>query len=182
MIYGHKISYTIRIAGASLVISVLMIVLPIVTNNLEPDAGFAADISILFVFGIMGGMVQSSTFGLAGMLPPQHMGAVMFGNGISGIIMNAFRVICLLILPPDNAHPEYEFYGALVYFIFASIILVCCAIGLVVFMRLPYVQYYIRKATNEKIRTHRRISGVNNDNDNDSLLGGNNINKSNISG
>lgn len=37
-------------------------------------------------------------------------------------------------------------------------------------MRLPIIQYYINKATNEKVRSVRRISGFKEDMEDDTLL------------
>lgn len=99
-----------------------MLALPLITNALKEGAAFAACISILVVFGIFGGIVQSSTFALGGMLPPKYMGAIMLGQGISGIAINVLRAICLLAIP-DN-----KFLGALIYFIIAALILVLCAV------------------------------------------------------
>lgn len=96
------------------------------------------------------------------MFPGKYMGAVMFGNGISGITLNILRAICLGIFPPE-AHSDNNFKGALIYFILAAIILVFSAVGLIVFMKLPFSKFYIRKATDEKNRTARRISGVKED-------------------
>ncbi len=100
MVYGNKLSYVVRIAVSFLVISALMIILPLVTNSLDETAAFWTDIFILFIFGICGGFAQSSVYGLAAMLPSQHMGGVMFGQGIAGIAINACRALCLLVLPP----------------------------------------------------------------------------------
>lgn len=93
------------------------------------------------------------------MLPGKYMGAVMFGNGLSGIAINTLRAICLLIFPPDSK-TNNAYYGALVYFILASILLIICAFSFVVFMKMPFVKYYINKATNEKMKTFRRISSA----------------------
>jgi hypothetical protein len=57
------------------------------------------------------------------MLPAKYMGAVMLGNGLSGIIIGIMRAICLIIFP----NPEDEFKGALTYYILSAIILVVCA-------------------------------------------------------
>ena len=57
MIYGNRYSYLKRISGGYLIIAVLMIALPLVTNALEPGPAFAADISILVIFGFVGGIV-----------------------------------------------------------------------------------------------------------------------------
>lgn len=122
MVYGHHFSYFLRISGGYLIIGALMIVLPLVTNALEAGSAFAADIGILVIFGVVGGIVQSSTFALGGMLPGKYMGAIMFGNGISGITLNVCRAICLIAIPDD-------FYlGSLIYFILAALIMVVCAI------------------------------------------------------
>lgn len=157
-----------------------MIALPMVTNFLNPDAGFAACIGILVIFGAMGGIVQGSVFGLAGMLPFKYMGAVMFGNGLSGITLNLLRAITLAAFPPKEGS-DNNFKGSLIYFILAAIILVVCVVCMFIFMRLPFVQFYVRKATEEKNKTVRRISGMKDDMDeaDRSLLEGADINKTN---
>lgn len=62
------------------------------------------------------------------MLPSKYVGAVMLGNGLSGITMNVLRAICLIIFPPDESK-ENLFYGSLVYFILAALILAVCAVA-----------------------------------------------------
>ena len=88
------------------------------------------------------------------MLPGKYMGAVMFGNGLSGISLNVCRAITLIILPNDY------YTGALIYFILASVILLVCAFAHWRFQQLPFVKYYIKLANDEKNKTQRRISGV----------------------
>ena len=58
------------------------------------------------------------------MLPPKYSGAVMVGNGLSGIIIGIFRAITLLIFPSK----EDEYYGARTYFLISALFLV---VGLV---------------------------------------------------
>ena len=74
---------------------------------------------------------------MAGMFPFKYMGAVMFGNGLSGITLNLLRAVCLAIFPPIKGS-DNNFKGSLVYFILAAVILVIAAIGMVIFMRLPF--------------------------------------------
>jgi hypothetical protein len=57
MIYGHKLSYRIRVALFFALIGVLMIILPLLTNSLDPDPAYAVDIVILLIFGFLGGVV-----------------------------------------------------------------------------------------------------------------------------
>lgn len=114
------------------------------------------------------------------MLPFKYMGAVMFGNGLSGITLNLLRAITLAAFPPQPGS-DNNFKGSLIYFILAAIILVICVVCMFIFMRLPFVQYYIRKATEEKNKTVRRISGMKDDMDDadKSLLSAADINKTN---
>lgn len=137
MLYGTNISYVTRISGGYSCIAILMIILPLVANFLEPLPGFAVCFSLLLIFGALGGIVQGSVFALAGMFPGKYIGAVMFGNGISGITMNVLRAICLAIFPPRTGS-DNNFKGSIIYFVLATIILVLSAIGMVVFMKLPF--------------------------------------------
>jgi hypothetical protein len=148
IIYGSKISYNIRVSFSFAILAVLMIVLPLITNALDPDAGFAASMSILVVMGILSGMVSGTIFGLGGMLPRKYMGALMFGQGFSGVIINILRAFCLLGFPTGD--PENDFKGALIYFILAACILVVCSIGHIIFQKMPFAIYYIRKANERK--------------------------------
>lgn len=154
MIYGHKYSFVTKISGGYLIIAVLMVVLPFVTQSLDAGPAFAADMSILFLFGLVGGVVQASTFALGGILPGKYMGAIMFGQGISGISINLVRAICLIVIP-DNSY-----LGALIYFSLAALILLFSAFANWKFQHLEFVKYYIQKANDEKQRSQRRVSGV----------------------
>lgn len=62
-------------------------------------------------------MVQASVFGGAGFLPDQYTGAVMFGNGLSGIATNLLKVVFMLILPGE----ENLYKIALFYFMTCAI-------------------------------------------------------------
>lgn len=54
---------------------------------------------ILFVYGPLNGIVAGTTFGLAGPLPSAYVGAIMFGNGLSGIGSTLIGLILVALLP-----------------------------------------------------------------------------------
>ena len=56
------------------------------------------------------------------------MGAVMTGNGIAGIGTTALRAITLAALPEDDAHPNNEYYGALIFFFIGAFFMILCVI------------------------------------------------------
>lgn len=105
----------------------------------------------------------------------------MFGNGFSGILLNIFRAICLVAFPPSSDDDnQNNYYGALIYFSLAAVILIGCIIGYIFFSRLPFVLYHMNKVNKERVKTERRISGVDGDiDDATTLLSGKDINKSN---
>jgi hypothetical protein len=59
--------------------------------------------------------------------------------------------------------PDNKFLGALIYFIIAALILVLCAVLHVKFQTMPFVKYYIKLANDEKNKTHRRLTGAQED-------------------
>jgi len=64
---------------------------------------------------------------MAAAFPQEYMGAVMFGNGVSGIGTNILRAITIEAFPPDK-HPNNGFYGTLTVFLFAFVVLILCCI------------------------------------------------------
>ena len=154
MVYGHKLSNLAKMEIGLIGIAVLMIALPFFTNYLEKDLGWAIVLTILVLFGVLSGVVQSTTYGLAGMFPGKYMGAVMLGNSCSGLSLNAIKAVCLGAFPSSEDKPDNDFYGAVVYFVIATVIVVLCALGMFVFQRLQFTQYYTRN------ESYRRVSIV----------------------
>ena len=68
------------------------------------------------------------------MLPQKYMGAVMFGCGVSGLVLNVLRAICLVALPPSSdPGSNTNYISTLIYFSIAAVMVIACAIGYVVF-------------------------------------------------
>jgi hypothetical protein len=83
--------------------------------------------------------MQSSIFGLGGILPGKYMGAIMFGNGLSGIFISLIRGICLLFIP------SHLFLNDLIYFIIAGLCMVMAAFVHIQFQRNEYVRWHLGK-------------------------------------
>jgi hypothetical protein len=80
------------------------------------------------------------------MLPEKYMGAVMFGNGCSGIIMNLLKILILSVLPGGD---ENIFKNELIFCTLAAIILVFCSIGFSVLQNNKFYLHYKNKADNK---------------------------------
>jgi len=66
------------------------------------------------------------------------MGAVMFGNGVSGCATNALGMIFLAILPGD----ENLYKQSLYFFISSALFLVLCSFSFPILMRNEFFRYY----------------------------------------
>jgi uncharacterized membrane protein YvlD (DUF360 family) len=67
------------------------------------------------------------------------MGAIMFGNGLSGIFISLIRGICLLFIP------SHLFLNDLIYFIIAGLCMVMAAFVHIQFQRNEYVRWHLGK-------------------------------------
>lgn len=70
------------------------------------------------------------------------MGAVILGNGSSGVILVILRAISLAIFP----HKEDEYYSARLYFTFSALILVLGIAGYFYIRNHKLVIYFKNKA------------------------------------
>lgn len=124
LLYGHRISSYLKIQVGFFINAVIMLLLPLLAHYARtPFISFWSCFSLLVVFGAINGVVQASVFGSAGTLPQKYIAAVMIGNGISGIVANALRVLLLLVLPGD----ENMFIGSVIFFIISAFILLLCS-------------------------------------------------------
>jgi hypothetical protein len=86
------------LCGAALVAA-----LPLLAHGLGSAAArFWAGFVVLLAYGPVNGVVQGSVFGLAGFLPFEYVGAVMLGNGISGIACTLLGMILVAVLPGES--------------------------------------------------------------------------------
>lgn len=107
IVYGNKLSERFKLQVGFLLACVIIIMLPIFSNYLNDDAAFWSVFSILLFFGIINGLIQGSVFGLASIMPPKYMSAVMFGNGISGICMSLLKALLVSVLPTDSDNSNF---------------------------------------------------------------------------
>jgi hypothetical protein len=117
-----------------------MIALPITAEYL-PDKSVTFWIILLEIslFYLSLGVMQSSIFGLGGILPGKYMGAIMMGNGFSAIFISMLRGICLLLIP------NRLFLSVLIYFIIAALTMVFAAFVHIQFQKNDYVRWHLGK-------------------------------------
>jgi len=63
------------------------------------------------VFGSINGIGEAMIWALAGGMPYQYIGAVMLGEGISGLISNLIRLITLYVSPNNASYTAVTFFS-----------------------------------------------------------------------
>ena len=133
-----------RITIPFLFIAGFMIVLPITAEYLpDKDVTFWVILSMISLFYLALGVMQSSIFGLGGILPGKYMGAIFMGNGYSAIFISLIRGLCLLFLPTQL------FLSVLIYFIIAGLCLVIAAFVHIRFQKNEYVRWHLGKTQSQ---------------------------------
>jgi hypothetical protein len=141
IIYGAHFSNRFKVQMGFLMAAGLILSLPFAAHmNENAGAAFWSCFFILLVFGVVNGMIQGQVFGLASILPEKYMGAVMLGNGYSGITMNVLKAILMILLP--GAENMYK--SALIFFIIATFILLLCAYSFEVLIKTEFFNHYLR--------------------------------------
>ena len=145
------ISLKIRMLVSIFTILSLQVVMPFVAEYMNQKTGWIITMLIIVVMGIASSFFQGGVFGFAGMFPFKYTAGVMFGNGISGLTVNVLRMICLGIFPPSNdPNDKSDFYGCLIYFSIAAVILVVCAFAFIYVENTELAKFYTEKAKNQQ--------------------------------
>ncbi|NXX84786.1 S29A1 protein, partial [Urocolius indicus] len=139
----QRIPQQIRILGSLMAIGLVFLVTAIMVKvAMEPLPFFVFTmISIVFI-NSFGAILQSSLFGLAGLLPASYTAPIMSGQGLAG----TFAALAMIFSIAIGAQQPESYIG---YFTTA-----CVAIGLAIFSylllpRLDFFRYYSMKDKTE---------------------------------
>ena len=127
VVYGAKISNTMRLIPCFIIVGIIMVILPFLAD-MGGAAAYWSCFGTLILLGIFYGATQGTVFAMAAAFPFKYMGAVMVGNGVAGLGSNLVRAATLKAFPADGG-PDNEFYGALAMFGVSLVILILCALA-----------------------------------------------------
>lgn len=138
----------LRFMVSLVIIFAIIFIMPFITEYMEEKLGWILILALIVLMGMASSFFQGGVFGFSGIFPFKYTGAVMFGNGISGLTMNVFRMMCLLIYPPGSDDPDNksDFYGCLIYFSIAALILILNAIAYLYVVNTDFCSYYMNKS------------------------------------
>ena len=137
--FGNKMSTRFKVQWQFIIAAGLVATLPFLTEYVDSKAAkYWAVFFILFVYGPVNGIVQGTVFGLASQLPPPYVGALMFGNGLSGLGTTLFSMLLVYLLPGD----DNLYLNSIIFFGCATLVLLLSAAVYSFVMNSPFYLYH----------------------------------------
>ena len=137
IVYGHHLSPRVKTQYTFALSGVLMLSLPVLAYCLDPTPAFYSCFFVLVVFGLLNGVLYSGIYGFAAFLPPKYMAAVMYGQGIIGILTCSLRMLFAATFPEDSLYLQ-----ALIFFSLACVFYLGCAISFSYLEQNEFFKYY----------------------------------------
>ncbi|NWW29985.1 S29A1 protein, partial [Panurus biarmicus] len=139
----QRIPQQIRISGSLVAIGLVFLVTAIMVKvPMEPLPFFVFTmISIIFI-NSFGAILQSSLFGLAGLLPASYTAPIMSGQGLAG----TFAALAMIFSIAIGAQQPESFIG---YFTTACVTIVLAIVSYVVLPHMDFFRYYSMKDKTE---------------------------------
>ncbi|NWW09446.1 S29A1 protein, partial [Oreocharis arfaki] len=139
----QRIPQQIRISGSLVAIGLVFLVTAIMVKvPMEPLPFFVFTmISIIFI-NSFGAILQSSLFGLAGLLPGSYTAPIMSGQGLAG----TFAALAMIFSIAIGAQQPESFIG---YFTTACVTIVLAIVSYVVLPHTDFFRYYSMKDKTE---------------------------------
>lgn len=137
--FGGKMTTRFKVQGMFVTGAVLVIALPFLAHLIPSVAGkYWAVFFILFIYGPVNGIVQGTAFQLAAPLPSAYVGAIMLGNGVSGVGSTLLEMLLVAVLPGG----ENLYTQSLIFFSCATVVLLLSAAVYPFVMNSEFYKYY----------------------------------------
>ncbi|XP_054455905.1 equilibrative nucleoside transporter 1-like [Anoplopoma fimbria] len=133
----QRIPQKLRITGSLVVILVVFLLTAVfVKVDVAPMPFFTITMIKIICINSFGAILQSSLFGLAGILPASYTTPIMSGQGLAGTFA-AFSMICALT---TGSALKDSAFG---YFITACVVILLAIMAYLVLPRMEFFQYYM---------------------------------------
>ncbi|KFV98059.1 Equilibrative nucleoside transporter 1 [Fulmarus glacialis] len=139
----QRIPQQIRISGSLVAIGLVFLITAIMVKvTMEPLSFFVFTmVSIVFI-NSFGAILQSSLFGLAGLLPASYTAPIMSGQGLAG----TFAALAMIFSIAIGAQQPESFIG---YFSTACVAIVLAIFSYILLPRMDFFRYYSMKDKTE---------------------------------
>ncbi|CAG6016673.1 unnamed protein product [Menidia menidia] len=133
----QRIPQKLRISGSlTVILVVFMLTAVLVKVDVAPLPFFALTMIKIVCINSFGAILQSSLFGLAGILPASYTTPIMSGQGLAGTFA-AFSMICALA---TGSELQDSAFG---YFITACVVILLAIMSYLTLPKMEFFQYYM---------------------------------------
>ncbi|KAJ4460999.1 Equilibrative Nucleoside Transporter [Paratrimastix pyriformis] len=142
-LFGDRMSIRIRLLPSFAVLVGVLIAAPFVALVGEVKErmtlAFWLVQALIFISGLATGIVTSTVFSLSSLFPPVYTGAVMFGQGVVGLLVVVIRILTKLALTGESGMVT----STVLYFAIAGFINLLCIVGYFMLGCLPFSKFYM---------------------------------------
>ncbi|KAF6721425.1 Equilibrative nucleoside transporter 1 [Oryzias melastigma] len=133
----QRIPQKLRISGSlTVILVVFMLTAVLVKVEMDPVPFFTFTMVKIVFINSFGAILQSSLFGLAGILPASYTTPIMSGQGLAGTFA-AFSMICALA---SGSKLQDSAFG---YFITACVVIAMAIMSYFILPKMEFFQYYM---------------------------------------
>ncbi|NXP51313.1 S29A1 protein, partial [Heliornis fulica] len=145
----QRIPQQIRILGSLVAIGLVFLVTAIMVKvAMEPLPFFIFTMISIVLINSFGAILQSSLFGLAGLLPASYTAPIMSGQGLAG----TFAALAMIFSIAIGAHPTRQLVqpeGVIGYFSTACVVILLAIFSYILLPRMDFFRYYFMKDKTE---------------------------------
>lgn len=163
-----KISRKLRLSlslGIMFITFVATTVLVKIDTQDKPTMFFAITVLSVAILNMATGIFQGTIFGIAGIVGPRYMQAIMSGQATAGIFAALADFATKLANPNYDKSPTIS---ALIYFMIASIFILITAATYSILFKLPRMQFYFRRferhserdVLNREVADHKEVEKI----------------------
>ncbi|XP_009476845.1 equilibrative nucleoside transporter 1 isoform X1 [Pelecanus crispus] len=139
----QRIPQQIRILGSLVAIGLVFLVTAIMVKvDMEPVPFFIFTMISIVLINSFGAILQSSLFGLAGLLPASYTAPIMSGQGLAG----TFAALAMIFSIAIGAQQPESFIG---YFTTACVAILLAILSYILLPRMDFFRYYSMKDKTE---------------------------------
>jgi len=142
-----------RVFVSIISISVLTFSLPFITENLNPDIAWYLVLSCFALTGVFNAFILGDITGYSSMFPDSYLTIMFVGQGISGLVLNAIKVVMIIILPPDIKEGPNDmnvFYNSVVFLTIGLILFLSNLVLFQIIKGFEFTKYYSTLASPEE--------------------------------
>lgn len=144
--FSHLLPYRLRAVGGFTLYTIATILVPLVAELINNrDNSYFVAMGLMIIIGASNAILSNTIFSMGAQFPPKYSQGVMAGNGWSGLIVCAIRILTKLFFKED----DHGFrLSALCFFGASSFVCLSCIIAYIYVVNSSFSKHYFTEKQN----------------------------------